>query len=71
MPALITGAPPMHPAARPRLVIDGPAGKAARTMNGVARYGGLRRQDLVTAVTEAELRGRGGAASSSGASWPR
>jgi NADH:ubiquinone oxidoreductase subunit F (NADH-binding) len=60
MPALITGA---HPAARPRLVLDGPGreGRADYERRGGYRPG-LEGQDLVTAVTEAELRGRGGAA---------
>jgi NADH:ubiquinone oxidoreductase subunit F (NADH-binding) len=60
MPALITGA---HPAARPRLVLDGPGreGRADYERRGGYRAG-LEGQDLVTAVTEAELRGRGGAA---------
>ena len=60
MPALITG---VHPAARPRLVLDGPGreGRADYERRGGYRAG-LEGQDLVTAVTEAELRGRGGAA---------
>jgi NADH:ubiquinone oxidoreductase subunit F (NADH-binding) len=60
MPALITG---VHPAARPRLVLDGPGreGRADYGRRGGYRPG-LEGQDLVTAVTEAELRGRGGAA---------
>jgi NADH:ubiquinone oxidoreductase subunit F (NADH-binding) len=60
MPALITGA---HPAARPRLVLDGPGreGRADYERRGGYRPG-LEGQDLVTAVTEAELRGRGGGA---------